>query len=73
MREQIAKGGKVYVHCKAGRGRSATVVLCWLVDAKNMTPDEAQSLLFEKRPHVNKHLADRQVVQEFFARRCRNS
>uniref|UniRef100_A0A7S2Y0R4 Tyrosine specific protein phosphatases domain-containing protein n=1 Tax=Fibrocapsa japonica TaxID=94617 RepID=A0A7S2Y0R4_9STRA len=25
-------GNRVYVHCKAGHGRSAAVVLCWLID-----------------------------------------
>jgi atypical dual specificity phosphatase len=26
--DHVARGERVYVHCKAGRGRSATVVLC---------------------------------------------
>ena len=30
IKQQIAQGHTVYVHCKAGRGRSATVVACWL-------------------------------------------
>jgi protein tyrosine phosphatase len=25
------QGGSTYVHCKAGRGRSTTIVLCFLV------------------------------------------
>ena len=32
IREHAARGEKVYVHCKAGRGRSATLVLCWLME-----------------------------------------
>lgn len=31
LRAQIEEGKKVYVHCKAGRGRSATIVVCYLL------------------------------------------
>ena len=65
MQSRIAGGGKVYVHCKAGRGRSATVVACWLMAAQGLNRDQAQALLLERRPHVNRHLADRPVVIEF--------
>ena len=58
MNEQIAAGGKVYVHCKAGRARSATVAMCWLMKAKNMSAEEAQQFgivdqVVEKRPGVD--------------------
>lgn len=42
----------IYVHCKAGRTRSATLVGCYLMDQYGMTPDEAVNLMKEKRPHV---------------------
>lgn len=29
--EALAAGGRVYVHCQGGRGRTGTVVGCWLV------------------------------------------
>jgi protein-tyrosine phosphatase len=29
--EALAAGGRVYVHCLGGRGRTGTVVGCWLV------------------------------------------
>ena len=69
INRQTEQGGTVYVHCKAGRARSATVVMCWLIDAKGMTPGEAQKLLLEKRPHVNPHVESRPVVQKFWAAR----
>jgi atypical dual specificity phosphatase len=31
IHEELKKGGKVKIHCKAGRGRSATVVVCYLL------------------------------------------
>jgi len=43
------------VHCKAGRGRSTTVVLCYLVKYKGMTPGEALAMVRGKRPQI--HLA----------------
>jgi len=60
------KGGTVYVHCKAGRARSATIVLCWLMKSQEMTPDEAQQFILEQRPHADPRLARRPVVQEFY-------
>ena len=58
-------GGKVYIHCKAGRGRSATVAICWLMKSQGITAAEAQQKLTDARPHVNQHLTDRPVVQRF--------
>jgi atypical dual specificity phosphatase len=66
---ELAKGGKVYVHCKAGRGRSATVVLCWLLAARGMSRQQAQLHLNQCRPHVNPRIAERPVVIEFEKRR----
>ncbi|MFV1965290.1 MAG: dual specificity protein phosphatase family protein, partial [Pirellulaceae bacterium] len=31
IEEHAHSNQTVYIHCKAGRGRSATMVLCWLV------------------------------------------
>ncbi len=57
----------VYVHCKAGRGRSATVVLCWLLSKGNIMAKQAQEILLQKRPHVNPNLYQKDVVQQFQA------
>ncbi len=62
----IDNGGKVYVHCKAGRGRSATVVVCWLIQEKGVSPEEAAASLTRCRPHVNKQLQNRDVVRAFY-------
>ncbi|MCA9177373.1 MAG: dual specificity protein phosphatase family protein [Planctomycetales bacterium] len=68
MRETAAAGHSTYVHCKAGRGRSATVVMCWLIEQHGMTPAEAQRQLEAIRPHVNHQLDQRSVVREFYQR-----
>ena len=35
IKENIVNGGIVYVHCKAGRSRSATLVGCYLMEVKS--------------------------------------
>ena len=55
----------VYIHCKAGRARSATVALCWLMKHRSMTMQQAQAALLEARPHINPRLTERPVVRQF--------
>nr|DAD44552.1 TPA_asm: hypothetical protein HUJ06_002782 [Nelumbo nucifera] len=45
-------GRTTYVHCKAGRGRSTTIVLCYLVEYKHMTPAAALEYVRSRRPRV---------------------
>ncbi|WP_147865980.1 phosphatidylglycerophosphatase and protein-tyrosine phosphatase 1 family protein [Stieleria maiorica] len=57
----------VYIHCKAGRARSATIAMCWLIKYGGMTAEQAQTHLLDARPHINPKLASRPVVQQFQA------
>nr|CAG4652272.1 EOG090X0GSS [Triops cancriformis] len=51
--EQLKRdGSSVYVHCKAGRTRSATLVGCYLMRKNNWTAEEAVDFMAEKRPHI---------------------
>ena len=65
VQEHVKRGEVVYIHCKAGRARSATVALCWLMKYQGMTASEGQVKLIESRAHVNPRLTERPVVQEF--------
>ncbi|MDB2687004.1 dual specificity protein phosphatase family protein [Mariniblastus sp.] len=56
----------IYVHCKSGRGRSATVVLCWLIKQHGQTPEEAQQRLSQLRGQVLSTLYRRKCVQQFW-------
>ncbi|RNA04995.1 phosphatidylglycerophosphatase and -tyrosine phosphatase 1-like isoform X1 [Brachionus plicatilis] len=47
-----SKNQCVYVHCKAGRYRSALIVACYLILHKNMNPSEAVEHLKKIRPNV---------------------
>jgi len=68
MIDQAVRMNKtVYVHCKAGQGRSATVLLCYLVAIKGMTPEEGLKYLRAKRPRVSKDIYRRAVVVKYAA------
>jgi atypical dual specificity phosphatase len=71
---QVAADQTVYIHCKAGRARSATVALCWLIKYRGMTPEQGQQLLRKCRPQVNPRLSERAVVRQYasqcYARQC---
>lgn len=67
IEKHVQSGGKAYIHCKAGRARSATVVLWWLVKYLDMSPAEAQAKLLEARPHTNPRVDQRPVIQRLVA------
>ncbi len=64
IRRHADAGGRVYVHCKAGRGRSATLVLCYLIAACGLSPDEADARLRRVRPQIDRGLTRRAVVRQ---------
>lgn len=66
-RHRLANG-KVYVHCKAGRARSATVVLWWLVKYGGMTPQQAQQHILRARPHSNPRVYERPVIKRLYSK-----
>lgn len=68
MQNRHQQGQKIYVHCKAGRARSATMVLCYLVSVHHMSAAEAQEWLRGKRPQVYPWLFRRPSVLEYIQR-----
>lgn len=42
----------VYIHCKAGRSRSAVVCLCYVMKAYNVNKTDAIEFVKRKRPHI---------------------
>jgi atypical dual specificity phosphatase len=67
VQQHVEAGDTVYIHCKAGRARSATIALCWLIKFRSMNAHEAQAALLACRPHINPRLTERPVVQQFIA------
>lgn len=65
VQRHVEAGDTVYIHCKAGRARSATVALCWLIKYRGLTMHEGQKQLLESRAHINPRLTERPVVREY--------
>ncbi|KAJ6389211.1 hypothetical protein OIU77_027531 [Salix suchowensis] len=66
IHENVSSGQTTYVHCKAGRGRSTTIVICYLVHHMQMTPDAAYNYVRSIRPRVLLASAQWQAVQEYY-------
>ena len=66
MANFVRRGEDVLVHCKAGKGRSTTVVLCFLIAAYGMTPEEAEAQCRLTRPFISSR-KDKPVVKRFAA------
>jgi len=60
-----AEGKTCYVHCKAGRTRSATVATCYLMKKHDYMPNVAMSVLQTKRPQVLLRSAHWRTVNEY--------
>jgi len=65
--------GTVYVHCKAGRTRSATLVACYLITKNNWTPEEAVDYMRTKRPHILLHTAQWSALKQFHTRHVQST
>ncbi|XP_067131989.1 dual specificity protein phosphatase 3-like [Centruroides vittatus] len=49
IHDALQSGGRVFVHCRQGISRSATLVLAYLMIKKNMTAQEATRLVRSRR------------------------
>ncbi|XP_050664037.1 phosphatidylglycerophosphatase and protein-tyrosine phosphatase 1 [Leptidea sinapis] len=69
--DSIVGSGTVYVHCKAGRTRSATLVGCYLMMRNGWCPDEAVAYMKARRPHILLHTKQWQALDIFYGRHVR--
>lgn len=65
--EAYKNNEKIFIHCKSGMARSASIVLCHLVANENMTPVNALKLIKEKRPEVTTRIIQFAPVRQFLA------
>lgn len=63
----IGRGEKVYLHCKAGRGRSALIAVCYLIQARKMTAAGALAHVKKRRPLLNLRPLQLARIHEFEA------
>ncbi|GJY21234.1 putative dual specificity protein phosphatase DSP8 [Tanacetum coccineum] len=68
IHRNASAGKTTYVHCKAGRGRSTTIVLCYLVKYKQMTPVAAYEYVKSIRPRVRLASSQWRAVQDYYYR-----
>jgi atypical dual specificity phosphatase len=66
LHRNISLGRRVLVHCQAGVGRSATIVICYLIKHGGMSPRHAAAFVQAKRSiAVNEHsLAIKNFVEK---------
>lgn len=53
VKESVDVKETVYIHCKAGRGRSAAVVMAYLTLFRDFGYEKAAQLIRSKRPHID--------------------
>lgn len=58
-------GETVYLHCKAGRGRSATIAIAWLMRSQGFSPIESQEYVRKIRGHISPKLYQRTALVEY--------
>ncbi|KAG1479719.1 hypothetical protein G6F57_005928 [Rhizopus arrhizus] len=56
----------IYLHCKAGKGRSAAIALCYLLTIYELDLIQAQKELLKKRPQVDKDLYANEEIRLFY-------
>jgi atypical dual specificity phosphatase len=65
LQEATLRNQSVYVHCKAGHGRSAAIFWAYLTLAYHMDPMDALDLLIKQRPAVNLNRHQRAAVLDY--------
>ena len=56
---------KIYVHCKAGHGRSVIAVICYFIKHRNMEVDEGIKFIKNKRPCININDDQKKCIVEY--------
>ncbi|XP_054474807.1 phosphatidylglycerophosphatase and protein-tyrosine phosphatase 1 [Anoplopoma fimbria] len=68
--QQREQGSSVYVHCKAGRSRSATLAAAYLIRLHCLTPEEACQKLASVRPHILVRSAQLEMLRTYYQQVC---
>ena len=66
LADMIREGHTVYVHCKAGRGRSATIVIAYLMQYQGISLNEAIAFVKDQRPQINLNPEQRGAIVKYF-------
>uniref|UniRef100_A0A8D8Z1W5 Phosphatidylglycerophosphatase and protein-tyrosine phosphatase 1 n=1 Tax=Cacopsylla melanoneura TaxID=428564 RepID=A0A8D8Z1W5_9HEMI len=67
--DKIIKEGKTtYIHCKAGRTRSAILTACYLIKRYNMDADNAIKYIQTKRKQIKLGTKDKDRIQDCYSK-----
>jgi atypical dual specificity phosphatase len=67
LHQAYLKKEKMFIHCKCGMARSATILFCHLIANEHFSPENAIKLIKQKRPEVTTTLTDYTNVQIFLS------
>ncbi|EAA06392.5 AGAP000617-PA [Anopheles gambiae str. PEST] len=67
---ELAEPGTIYVHCKAGRTRSATLVGCYLIMKNGWSPEQAVEHMRQCRPHILLRSKQWEALRLFHQTKC---
>lgn len=65
IRQHEARGERVYVHCRAGHGRSAAAVLAWMVSKDPVVDVQELNRQLRQKRYVRKSLWKQTTLQDF--------
>ena len=63
---EIARGGKVYIHCAVGCGRAPTMAAAWLISSGD-SPTQALRRIRQVRPFINPTKEQKRALEDFAA------
>ena len=67
LRQEYRAGRSVYLHCKAGRGRSAAILVGFMMEKEEgLTLDEAISRIKAQRPEINLNTNQRLALIDYY-------
>lgn len=69
LESMLSAGLVVYVHCKAGVGRSVSLVIAYLMKHRGISFDEAHALVQKFRPQINLNLDQRQAILDYISQK----
>lgn len=65
----VTAPGPVYVHCKAGVGRSVMAVMAYFIDHKGFTARQCKEWIKARREHINLSPLQWEVIKNYETRR----
>jgi len=70
IHEQLRQGHRIYIHCKAGVGRSNQAIAAYLIEYCKHTPKQAQATIGGSRPGSTIYETNKTAALEEFYKEC---